>query len=72
LFIEYGVDDLMANYLSMALDLTAKDMVDFMSGQLKKGTMNQQLETLKTNYSKVMERGNFSDPLKLFNAIAIR
>ncbi len=69
---EYGVSDSLANYLTMALDVTVGDFVKFMETQFRPGEYRALLDGLEVELDRVMTDGNFTDVLELFRAIAIR
>jgi len=68
----FDVDDDLANYLTMALDLTGQNVLNFTKSRLEEGEMEKRLLNLEKNLSKALKSGNFSDTLTLFNALTVK
>jgi len=64
-----NVSDDLANYLTMALDLTVKEMAEFMTGQLKDGEYQRRIDKLEAERLDLMK--SFDSPVDVFRSLAV-
>ena len=68
----HNVSDDLANYLTMALDVTVGPFAEFMKTQFAPGEYQAILDEREAELQDVMLKGNFSDAVELFQALAVR